>query len=343
MIASGSRRARSLSAAPLAFSMIASVALFTTACSRVSHTTDSPSPQTAPEPPATLARDVEILAGDEFEGRGVGTAGGRRAGAYLRDRLAQAGLRSAGPSGYDQTFVAKRGDASLDAVNLLAVVPNRRLDQPPHDPTGCTHPLVVLSAHYDHLGRRGDDVFNGADDNASGVAAALWIAQQAVDGDAPYHLLVALLDAEEVGLQGASALLEHWPDGVVQRIVANLNLDMIGRSDAGILWVAGAAHTAWLGPVVAELEAFEEIEVRAGRDTPQEPPDWTLSSDHAVFHRAGRPFLYFGVDDHSDYHRPTDDADKLDMTFLRQSAEVVRLALQAIGREVASGRNVPSG
>lgn len=292
-----------------------------------------------------LAQVAATLSNDEFDGRGAGTPGGRRAATYLAERMAELGLKPAGVTGYEQPFAAHSADPqadssgetqrrALDAVNLIAVVPNPRLDLPPHDPSTCDHPLVVLTAHYDHLGRRDGQIFNGADDNASGVAAALRVASESIEIASPFHLFLALLDAEELGLQGARALLEFWPNTITDRIVANLNLDMLGRSDRGILWVAGAHHTPWLVPVVTELEAEDAIQVRGGRDSPSEPPDWTHSSDHAVFHRAGIPFLYFGVDDHPDYHRPTDDFERLDLEFLRAAADVVRLALEQIAHQV---------
>lgn len=281
-----------------------------------------------------LARDLATLTQDEFEGRAAGTAGGQRARHYLRDRMAQVGLRPAGSDRYELPFTARRRDEAIDAANLLGAVPNRRLDQPVHDPITCTHPLVVLSAHYDHLGKQGEEVFNGADDNASGVAAALRIAGRAAAENHPFHLLLALFDAEEIGLQGARAQLEHWPAEVEARIVVNLNLDMVGRSDAGILWIAGSHHTTWLVPIVAQLEREEPVAIRAGRDSRDDPPDWTDSSDHAVFHRADIPFLYFGVDDHADYHRSTDDLEKLDLVFLREVTDVVQLALEKIGQRI---------
>lgn len=286
-----------------------------------------------------LLGDLEALAQDAFEGRATGTLGGRLARAYLTDRIESSGLRPLQPAGYEQPFDLQRGGVSVEAANLIAVVPNRRLDQPVHDPHVCAHPLVVLTAHYDHLGRRGDEIFNGADDNASGVAAALGIARVETGADHSFHLVLALLDAEEAGLQGARALLGQWPEAMKRRIVANLNLDMIGRSDAGILWVAGAHHTPWLEQIVTKLEGYGGIRVRGGRDAPDDPPDWTNSSDHAAFHREGVPFLYFGVDDHSDYHLPTDDVEKLDLAFLSHASEVVRLALDGVGEHInASGQ-----
>ena len=302
--------------------------------------TDKPiDSKTDPKPAASslsaLETDLLTLTSDGFEGRGAGTAGGRRATAYLADRLTQAGLTPF-DTDFRQSFSFESRGTQLEGINLVAAAPNPDLDRPTHSALDCAHSLVVLTAHYDHLGTIDGEVFNGADDNASGVAVALHVAERAIGTGRPFHLVLALLDAEEVGLRGARALIERWPASVEERIEANLNLDMVGRSDGGVLWVAGAHHTAWLDPIVADLEGAAAIDVRGGRDHPGEPPDWTGSSDHAVFHRAGIPFLYFGVDDHPDYHRATDDVEKLDRRFMTATIDVIERALVRIGEHIVS-------
>jgi Zn-dependent M28 family amino/carboxypeptidase len=133
----------------------------------------------------------------------------------------------------------------------------------------------------------------------------------------PQHdVLLVWFDAEEGGMVGSRAFVEA-PPVAVGRIAANLNLDMVGRHDAGALWVAGAAHTPLLAPIARAAAEGASVAVRLGHDTPSATPsdDWTLSSDHASFHRAGIPFLYLGVEDHADYHGAGDDAEKIRAAF----------------------------
>lgn len=159
-------------------------------------------------------------------------------------------------------------------------------------------------------------MFNGADDDASGCVALLTIAE-ALRRDPPRHdVLLAFFDAEEAGLQGARGFVAA-PPLPLARIALVINADMIARQDAGALWVAGTAHTPALRPLVEDAARGAAMPVRLGHDTPGGKPgdDWTSASDHGAFHARGIPFLYLGVEDHPDYHRPGDDAEKVAPVF----------------------------
>ena len=194
--------------------------------------------------------------------------------------------------------------------------------------TGST--TIVLTAHYDHVGIREGEIYNGADDNASGTAAALEIARIVAAEPLESTLIVALLDAEEAGLQGARALVASPPIPLDVRAL-NVNLDMVSRS-GGVLWAAGAHHTPGLRPVLERVAERAPLTLRLGHDRPDAPEgdDWSGASDHGPFHDAGIPFVYFGVEDHPDYHRPTDDFDRVDPSDFLRSARTVLLALRAL-------------
>ena len=112
----------------------------------------------------------------------------------------------------------------------------------------------------------------------------------------------------------------------------NVNLDMVGRNEAGELYVAGTYHYPQLLPMVTEVQAVAPLKLLVGHDRPDLPPgdDWNGSSDHGPFHNAGIPFLYFGVEDHPDYHRATDDWDKIEYESQRAILEVVVKTTRAL-------------
>jgi Zn-dependent M28 family amino/carboxypeptidase len=219
-------------------------------------------------------------------------------------------------SGYRQVFSWPGGTGE----NLVGTLPGG-------DPDGN---VIVLTAHYDHVGIRNGVIYNGADDNASGAAAVLEIARQLSEAPLMHPVVVALLDAEEVGSWGARALLDS-PPVPIERIALNVNLDMVARTD-GVLWAAGAYHSPGLRPVLEEVAARAPSTLRLGHDRAGAPEgdDWTGSSDHSAFHEAGIPFVYFGVEDHEDYHRPTDDVERVDPAELVASVRTILMALRAL-------------
>ena len=301
-----------------------------TACAMSFLVVATPLAQTpAAAPPAAgisargLMETVQTLASPEYEGRGAGTPGGAKARAWVRDRLERLGLRPMGDSLEHPFSFTPRGRSDAGPVrgaNLLALCAG----------TDPALPAVVLSAHYDHVGIRNGRIFPGADDNASGVATLLEIARICAGQPFRHDLVIAALDAEEVGLQGARAFMAA-PPVAKDRIALNVNLDMIARGDKGEIYVSGLHHNPRLKPLLEPVAAGAPIKVRFGHDLPGTgDEDWTMQSDHGVFHEAGIPFVYFGVEDHPDYHQSTDTADRIDPDFFAKAAAVVLDALRAL-------------
>jgi Zn-dependent M28 family amino/carboxypeptidase len=144
-------------------------------------------------------------------------------------------------------------------------------------------------------------------------------------------VLVALLDAEEEGSWGARMLLAR-PPVELERIALNINLDMVARTEDGGLWAAGAYHTPALRPILEAVAAEASVTLRLGHDAPGGAggDDWTMSSDHSAFHTTGIPFVYFGVEDHEDYHRSTDDFERIDAGAYVASVRTILSALRAL-------------
>jgi hypothetical protein len=273
-----------------------------------------------------LLADVRALAADSMEGRRTGTAGAERARRYIEQRLAAIGVQPLGDGGFRRAFPLRAGpdSARREGVNLVGRIPGR----------GPGGRVMVITAHYDHVGVRNGQIFNGADDNASGVAALLAVAR-ALAGEPPRHTVVfAVLDSEEGGLQGARAFVAA-PPVPLGDVAININFDMVSRNEAGELWAVGTRHYPFLRPFVESLAAGARVRLRIGHDGADPgAQDWTGQSDHAAFYAAGIPFLYFGVEDHADYHRPSDDFERIEPGFFAAAAATLVDAVRRLDREL---------
>ena len=249
-------------------------------------------------------RDVEVLAADDMQGRLAGSPGGEKARGYIAGRLKEVGVEPIGSS-YERPFTfSTRGASNQKGTNLVGVIRGTRSpDQ-----------YIVATAHYDHLGVRNGEVFNGADDNASGVAALLAVAGHFAATRPQHSILIAALDAEEEGLRGARALMGDPPVPASSMIV-NVNMDMVGRDPGNKLFAVGISHFPFLKPYLAKV-AQPPVVLAYGHDTPAEKEDWTRDSDHFVFGEAGIPWVYFGVEDFDQHHKATDDSATIGKTFL---------------------------
>jgi len=311
------RRQRRLTTASIA---IVAVAYFGTATylQRRAIAAQSASITPAAAAPARISADelmrvVRELASPKYEGRLAGSSGGRAARAYIAAELKAIGVEPLSPSGYEEPF---QFGAVRGAANLTGRVRG----------TNAAAKVMLVTAHYDHLGIRGGQLYPGADDNASGVAAMLGLARYLQAHPLRRDVIVAAFDAEEADLEGSKAFVAH-PPVPLARMAIDVNLDMLSRNDANEIFAAGAYHYPWLAPIVADVQRRSAVKVLAGHDRPVGSAgmvdDWTMQSDHGSFHKAGVPFIYFGVEDHPDYHKPTDTADKIDPRFYRNVVEMI--------------------
>jgi hypothetical protein len=277
---------------------------------------------------ARLLADVEGLSAPGMEGRRTGTAGNHRAQAFILARFRDLGLTPAWPA-YEQKFAFEHRSiigtvmpgrpaktAYPDATNLGAIVRG----------TARRDDLLLVSAHYDHLGIRNGALHPGADDNASGVATLLQVAAYLAAHPPRHSVLLVAFDGEEQGLKGAEYFVAHPPVGL-DRIKLMINLDMVSRSDTATIVASGTAFDPSLKDLVTRAAAGRRLTVTFGHDRPVYAAggveDWTHQSDQGPFHDAGVRTLYYGVEDHPDYHRPTDTADRIPRPFFTEVAELV--------------------
>jgi hypothetical protein len=260
-----------------------------------------------------LKDHVAYLASDALEGRGAGQAGGIKAGEYIAKEFKRLALTAGGDNGtYFQNFNAK----GKNLRNVIAVLEGSDL----------ANEFVVIGAHYDHLGRgeygsldmgRSGHIHNGADDNASGTAGILEIAEAYVEGKVKNRrsIIFMLYDGEEMGLLGSKHYCKK-PTRPLASTVAMINMDMIGRLGKKKLVVYGI-------PTGSTFKAlFEQANQSVGlglniKDT------MTPNSDHASFYQRKIPSIALFTGLHGDYHRPGDDIEKVDVPGMEK---IVKLA-----------------
>jgi len=273
-----------------------------------------------------LMANVTALADPKFEGRAAGSPGGVAAREWVVERFKAIGVQPvSGAYVYPFTFtrMTMSGRQNGEGANVLGMCLG----------TDPKLPYFVVSAHYDHLGIRNGQVYPGADDDASGVAVLLEIAAYCQKSPFRHSIVFAAFDAEEAGLQGARAFLVK-PPVPQERIGLDVNLDMVSRNDKREIFISGTYHYPDLKPILDAVAKRAPITVLFGHDKPVAiaggVEDWTSQSDHGPFHAAKIPFVYFGVEDHADYHQPTDTADKINRGFFVDVAETILDAVAAL-------------
>ena len=275
-----------------------------------------------------LIADVAALADDSMQGRETGTAGGARARVFVLARFRAIGLDTL-PAGALERFTAPGGKTG-EAANVIGFVPGR--SRPGR--------IILVTAHYDHLGVQRGTVYNGADDNASGTAAMMAIAAWFRSNPPANTLMFLALDGEEAGLLGATAFLRDHPVST-DSVLLDINLDMVSRSASGELFAVGPGRYPGLLPYLSVTACSAQVKLMLGHDKGWPgSEDWTLESDQGAFYGIGIPFIYFGVEDHPDYHKPTDDVSRIDRGFFVAAARAIALFVAQVDANPSAAESV---
>lgn len=253
----------------------------------------------------SVLKDLQELSDDKYEGRKTGTKGANMAADMIINRFKALGIKSYAAN-YKQAFTFKtRANETISGNNIVGYI------------QGKTDEVMVISAHYDHLGIIDGKVFNGADDDASGVCAVLAYADYFSKHQPQHTLIFVAFDAEEMGLQGSKYFLENPPVDL-KKIALNINMDMIAHNDKNELYASGTFHFPELKQYIFTKNANPKI--LFGHDDPKTGnEDWTFQSDHGSFFAKKIPFIYFGVEDHKDYHKETDEFKNINQEFYTAS------------------------
>ncbi|MCR9183297.1 MAG: M28 family peptidase [Flavobacteriaceae bacterium] len=258
----------------------------------------------------SLLEHLAFLSSDELEGRKTGEPGNLIARNHIINELLSQGLEVT-----LQPFSFERRGTTYDAVNIITAI------------KGSENPdkYIAITAHYDHVGIGkavdNDSIYNGADDNASGVAAMLAMTKFFKENPPKNSLLFIALDAEELGLQGAKYFVENKGD---KNILLNINMDMISRNKNNEIYICGTRYTPSLAEYFNGIpESTFPVKFTLGHDGLDGKDDWSTQSDHFHFYRNNIPFLYFGVEDHSGYHKPSDEFQFIHPDFYYQVVKFI--------------------
>ena len=282
---------------------------------------------------AQVREVMSVLADDSLEGRMTGSRGSAKAATFIAEQMRAVGLVPAGDSGYFQRvpIALTRRTNGQERLSLLTDFASLDTVQVDHRRPGVNvvgmirggdpvlaREVVLVDAHYDHLGVgrpvNGDSIYNGADDDASGTTAVIEIARTIAAGARPKRtILFVATTGEEVGLLGTRWFIEHPPVSL-KSIVANLEIEMIGRPDSlaggpGRAWLTGydrstmgAMFTAAGLPIVADARPAEHFFER---------------SDNIAYAQMGIPAHTLSTFNlHSDYHRPSDELSRVDFVHM---------------------------
>ncbi|WP_298878497.1 M28 family peptidase [uncultured Polaribacter sp.] len=259
-----------------------------------------------------IKEDVHFLASDKLEGRQTGTKGEKAAADYIVKRFKELGLNPKGTEGFIQPFTFKpktnpheevkfdvNGDGTITGNNVIGYTDNKAKN------------TVVIGAHYDHLGYGGEGslyrdsiktVHNGADDNASGIAILLNLAAKLKGKNTNNNYLFMAFSGEEMGLLGSNYFVKN-PTIDTKKVSYMINLDMVGRlkKDSALAVYGTGTSPIFKQTLKSHNNNFKLIEHESG----------VGPSDYTSFYLADMPVLHFFTGQHEDYHRPSDDAEKL--------------------------------
>ncbi len=271
-----------------------------------------------------IAEDVRYLASDRLQGRRIGSGGADSAAAWIALRMEQAGLtRAPGASSWYQAFIIAHDAPAAHGTTLAGARGRNVVGLLKGRDPALSAEYVVVGAHYDHLGTGGSGSLdpdsagaphNGADDNASGVAAILEIARRLALARPARSVIFVAFSGEEEGLLGSAHYVKYPPVPNAQ-VVAMLNFDMVGRLRDDKLVIYGVETAReWRG-MIDSLNTTARFALTL-------QGDGYGPSDHTSFTLAKKPVLHFFTGTHADYHRTTDDFERINLDGILRVASL---------------------
>lgn len=279
-----------------------------------------------------LRKHLTVIASDKFEGRETGKKGQKKAAKYLAGEYKKLGVPALGDTSYFQIFdVAYKTKDSIKkyikvpSENVLAFI----------EGTDKKDEVIVISAHYDHLGKRLDKIYNGADDDGSGTVALLEIAQAFITAKKQGHgprrsILFISFAGEEKGLLGSKHYVK-FPPIPLKNTVCDLNIDMIGRiddahkSDSNYIYVIGSDKISTrLHNINEECNfLYTKLSLNYKFNDPKDKNRFYFRSDHYSFAKYNVPVIFYFNGVHADYHKESDEVEKINFELLEKRARLV--------------------
>ncbi|RDK87124.1 M28 family metallopeptidase [Marinirhabdus gelatinilytica] len=314
--------------------LISALIILASGCNAVKNQ-DSAQKESTPETYANTITAEELkthlyqFADDKMEGRMTGTDGQKMAAEYLRnfymDEEIQAPVEK---NNYYQPIPAEyftRAQNPLPSENVVAFIKG---SEKPDE-------IIVLSAHYDHVGMENGEIYNGADDDGSGTVSMLEIAQAfqtaVKNGQGPKRSILFLhVTGEEIGLYGSRYYTEN-PIFPLENTVANLNTDMIGRiapekkENPNYIYLIGSDKLSQGLHDLSErvAEQYSDLELDYTFNDENDPNRFYYRSDHYNFAKNNIPIIFYFNGVHEDYHKPTDTPDKIEYELMEKRAKLI--------------------
>lgn len=292
-----------------------------------------------------LKKHLSFIASDSLEGRNTGEKGQKLAAAYLENFYKQHDIPyPKGATSYFQAIPSKYFLKAFsprlgDSENVWAFIEG---SEKPDE-------IIIISAHYDHVGMKNGEVYNGADDNGSGTSSLLEMAEAfslaKKEGNGPKRSILFLhVTGEEHGLHGSRYYTEH-PLFPLKNTIVDLNIDMVGRRDAkhaesnNYIYLIGSDRLSTdLHKISEEANAkYTQLELDYTYNDINDPNRFYYRSDHYNFAKNGIPSLFYFNGVHDDYHQPTDDVDKIEFDALQKRVQL----FFATAWELANRENRP--
>ena len=302
-----------------------------------------------------LYKHMSILASDSLEGRETGKKGQKMAAEYIMNHFKNIGIPPYKNNTYYQKFRVKKGrhlckcdDCDIDIIKKLLGV-NKYIKGENVlgyiEGSDLKEELIIITAHYDHLGKHDSLIFNGADDDASGTVAAMEIAEAFMlakkEGFGPRRsVLIMAVSGEEKGLLGSKYYTDH-PIYPLKNTVCNLNIDMIGRigdfhTQPNYVYLIGSDRLSTdLHNLSEEVNKKHiNLELDYTFNSEEDPNRYYYRSDHYNFAKNNIPVIFYFNGIHEDYHKATDTIEKIDFDKIRKIARFIFLtAWEVVNRE----------
>ena len=288
---------------------------------------------------ALLLSHAEVLSSEQYLGRKSGTQENYQSAIYIKQQLVKAGIKPLPYfDDYLHPFAYFRNFSTNAGQNVVGFKPGSKYPDK----------YIVISAHFDHIGKKGNKIYYGADDNASGVAASLAIASALNKYDHQYSIIFLFSDAEEVNLNGSKEFLKV-NDDLTNNIVLNINLDMIAGDEK-------SSSLRFLSYRIKNIVSYDDLihlyqvqksyefpikkgfhQRHYGAFTPRLM--WQLASDHGSFYRKRIPFVYYGVGLHQNYHKTTDTYENLNKKNLWHASNAIFDQLLYLDKHIKNSRS----
>ena len=278
-----------------------------------------------------LLEHLSFLSSNKLGGRKIASEGNILAQKYIISQLVSSSIQPLNNE-YQQKFIIKNHFNEIEGHNIIAMIPG----------SGNIENFIVLTAHFDHIGKKGNKVYNGADDNASGTSALLALGQQIVKIPLKHNVILLFTDGEESNLLGAKAFVKD-NQRIMSNVVLNINLDMIAGSkrtnklrylSRGINNLLTEANIEGLKRLQNSFDIPIKKGFRLKKSGSQDRVNWLMASDHGIFHRAGIPFIYFGVGTHKNYHQHSDTFGNVNLSFFHMATNAIYQQLIFIDRNI---------